>query len=93
MKILSKGKVRPKADNWYWRCPKCHTIGYHETDDGYDSFSTEGWYGFHCPECGERIRDNMYLNRLIAFIIVKCKKCVPVSMKKANTPISVKIVK
>lgn len=73
MKILYKGRIKPKTDNWYWRCHRCHTIGYHETDDNYKECSSEGWYAFRCPICCEQIRNDRYFNRLIAWLLYKVK--------------------
>ena len=69
MKILHIGKPKEFKDNWFWRCPKCHTIGYHETDDKYVEGSSEGWYAFKCPVCNGQIRNNRYFNRLIAWLL------------------------
>lgn len=73
MKILYEGKIKRPKDNWFWRCPKCHTIGYHETDDQYVECSSEGWNAFKCPVCHGQIRNNRYFNRLIAWLLYKLK--------------------
>ncbi len=73
MKILHEGKSKPYTDNWYWRCPNCHTIGYHETEDHYEECSTEKWYAFRCPICDERIKNDRYFNRFIAWLLYKLK--------------------
>ena len=73
MKIINKGELK---DNWYWMCPKCRTIGYHETDDGYNILQYTDRYrikAFKCPTCGEPIWNNKYCNRLLAWIIAKIK--------------------
>lgn len=73
MKILFEGKIKQRKDNWYWRCPECHTIGYHETDDNYTSICSDGHMSFLCPICHREIRDDRYLNRLIAWLLYKLK--------------------
>ena len=69
MKILHRGKTKEFKDNWFWRCPKCHTIGYHETEDGYTCSYSSGEMGFSCPICGSEIKNNKYINRIIAWIL------------------------
>lgn len=71
-------KKKEKKDTWYWRCPKCHTIGLHEDGDSYTECGSEWspfeqdikmWLGFKCPICGHSIKDNKPFNKLIARII------------------------
>ena len=69
MLILHQGKIKPFTDNWYWRCPKCHAIGYHETDDKYTEGCSDGWLAFKCPVCGQQIRNDRYFNRFIAWLL------------------------
>lgn len=71
MKIFHKGEKKIYKDNWFWICPSCHSVGYHETEDGYTEASTDGWSAFKCPICSKQIRDNNYFNRLIAWILYK----------------------
>ena len=71
MKIIKEGKIKPYKDNYYWRCPKCHTLGYHETEDSYTGCSSEGYCFFSCPMCGEDIRDDRYLNKFFAWLLSK----------------------
>ena len=75
MKILHRGKTKEVKDNWFWRCPKCHTIGYHETEDGYKGICCGEYQYFFCPVCGEQIRDNRYFNRLIAWMLWMWYEC------------------
>ena len=68
MKIIKEGKLPEYKDNYYFRCPKCHTIGYHETNDHYIGGSSEGYCFFRCPVCGKEIQNNWYLNRFVAWV-------------------------